>query len=85
MKKNYINVLSDLKFLLKLTVFCIISVVKAQIYFPFDAIPLNNGAFDASININVAQGTEEFNNLLLGSNVDFNTSIAIPPRKHAWL
>ncbi len=76
MKKNYLNVLSDLKFLLKLTVFCSISVVKAQSDFPFDAIPLNNGAFDASININVAQGTEEFNNLLLGSNVDFNTSIA---------
>ncbi len=75
-KSTYFVALGANKVLLTLALVFSMGVSRAQSDFPFDAIPLNNGAFDASININVAQGTEEFNNLLLGSNVDFNTSIA---------
>lgn len=52
-----------------------ISFVNAQ-SFPYDAIPLTNGAFNNTVSINTTSGTSPFNNLLLGSNVDFNTSIA---------
>ncbi|AJR04803.1 T9SS type A sorting domain-containing protein [Siansivirga zeaxanthinifaciens] len=44
--------------------------------FPYDALSLTDGSFDTSININTSAGVSPFNNLLLGSNVDFNTSIA---------
>ncbi len=50
--------------------------ISAQNDFPFDEIELTDGAFNNSININNNQGAASFNNLLLGSNVDFNTSIA---------
>lgn len=50
--------------------------VQAQNNFPYDNIPLSDGAFNATININTGAGANPFNNLLLGSNVDFNTSIA---------
>lgn len=51
------------------------SFVKAQ-NFPYDPITLTNGAFNTTVSINTTAGSSSFNNLLLGSNVDFNTSIA---------
>ncbi|SEP69017.1 hypothetical protein SAMN05421824_0068 [Hyunsoonleella jejuensis] len=63
-------------FILKLLLILGVSFTNAQNQFPYDAINLTNGAFDASLNINTSAGESPFNNLLLGSNVDFNTSIA---------
>lgn len=70
MKKNTLIFFSRLVLILSM------SLVNAQNNFPYDDITLTNGAFDASININTLAGETPFNNLLLGSNVDFNTSIA---------
>lgn len=53
-----------------------VCLIQAQNDFPYDDIPLVDGAFNTQININTTNGTSAFNNLLLGSNVDFNTSVA---------
>jgi hypothetical protein len=76
MKKNYLKVLEGRKFLLTLSAFCSLGIAKAQNDFPFDEIPLSGGTFNNTITINTNEGVTPFNNLLLGSNVDFNTNIA---------
>jgi hypothetical protein len=49
---------------------------QAQTNFPYDALPLTDGAFNNTLNMDTSAGVTSFNNLLLGSNVDFNTSVA---------
>lgn len=53
-----------------------VSHYHAQAAFPYDALNLDEGAFNTTLSINVSAGVSLFNNLLLGSNVDFNTSVA---------
>ncbi len=77
MKKNELNLVAQINKLFFLCViYCSGNFAFAQIAFPYDAIDLDNGAFNATVSINTTAGVSPFNNLLLGSNVDFNTSVA---------
>jgi hypothetical protein len=67
---------TTLVFIINLILIFGFNLTNAQNAFPYDAINVTNGAFDTSINIDTSAGESPFNNLLLGSNVDFNTSIA---------
>ncbi|WP_299049682.1 T9SS type A sorting domain-containing protein [uncultured Polaribacter sp.] len=53
-----------------------VCLTQAQTDFPYDPLPLSDGAFNNTLTINTSTESNAFNNLLLGSNVDFNTSIA---------
>lgn len=75
-KKYDSTVINTTKFLSKIACIFGICVFQAQSNFPYDPIPLTDGAFEVTLDVNTLEGTRTFNNLLLGSNVDFNTSVA---------
>ncbi len=75
-KTTYFKNTNLLKFSLKLAFVFGVSFTQAQNSFPYDDLTLSDGAFNNEVNINTSAGARPFNNLLLGSNVDFNTSIA---------
>ena len=79
MKKHYHFLVQQAHYLLRLTLIfgACITTLQAQEDFPFDELPLVDGAFNNTVAINTSGGVRPFNNFLLGSNVDFNSGRVI--------